>query len=128
MNQPGERYIKTDSLRSVHWFAIFLVILTGGIHLYAGFIEARIPVFLAGIGFLVATGLFLINYYRHVLYITGIVYTAVQFPLWYVAKASEYTMMGYVDKTIQVGLIVILVYLFWISRSQNMDIQESPTT
>lgn len=108
--------VDTGSLTPTHWVAILLVLLTGIIHVYAGLLEGRIPVSLAGIGYLVATGVFLANYRRSLLYLVGIAYTAVQFPLWYVGKAGEFTTLGYVDKTIQFALILLLAYLYWEQR------------
>lgn len=105
--------VEMETLTPVHWIALLLTILTGIIHVYAGLVEGRIPVSIAGVGFLGAAVLFLLDYYRTILYPVGIVYTAVQFPLWYVVNAGEYTMIGYVDKVIQGMLIVVLAYLFW---------------
>lgn len=117
MDQPLRNVVETDSLTATHWLAILLVLVTGVIHLYAGVVEGRIPVSLAGIGFLAAVVVFLLDYRRSVLYLVGIAYTAVQFPLWYVVKAGEYTTIGYVDKTLQASLIVVLAYLFWKHRT-----------
>ena len=111
--------VETESLTTLHWLALALVLATGVVHVYAGAVEGRIPVALAGVGFLVAVGLFLANYRRPLLYLVGIVYTAVQLPLWYVVKAGEYTALGYVDKAIQVVLIVLLVYLYWRQRGTS---------
>jgi hypothetical protein len=107
---------ETDSLGTFHWLALILVLLTGAIHVYAGVSEGRIPVALAGVGFLGAAALFLLNYRRSLLYPLGVLYTAVQGPLWVVVKAGEYTTLGYVDKAIQGVLIVILIYLIWTGR------------
>lgn len=116
MGKTVSDYVRTDSLTPTHWFAILLVLMTGLIHVYAGLVEGRIPVSLAGVGFLGAAVLFLLDYRRPLLYLVGIAYTAVQFPLWYVAKAGEYTTLGYVDKTLQAILIVVLAYLYWKAR------------
>lgn len=116
MGQTVSDYVETDSLTTIHWLAILLVLITGAIHVYAGFVEGRIPVSLAGVGFLGAAVLFLLDYRRSLLYLVGIVYTGVQFPLWYVSNAGEYTTLGYVDKTLQVVLIVVLAYLYWKAR------------
>lgn len=121
-------YIETESLTALHWFAVLLAVATGVIHVYAGIIEGRVPVVLAGIGFLGAVVLFLGAYRRSLLYPVGILYTAVQLPLWYVVKAGEYTGLGYVDKTIQVGLIVVLAYLYWNERGIPTRSRESLTT
>jgi hypothetical protein len=104
---------------------VLLALVTGGIHVYAGLVEGRIPVLLAGVGFFGAVILFLVDYRRTLLYVLGIIYTAVQLPLWYVVKAGEYTTLGYVDKSIQVVLIVFLVYLYWNTRMATGTSRES---
>lgn len=109
--------VETDTLTTIHWLALLLVLISGLIHVYAGIVEGRIPVLLAGVGFLGAAVLFLLDYRRSILYLAGIPYTAVQFPLWYVAKAGEYTLLGFADKTIQAVLIVLLAYLYWQERA-----------
>jgi hypothetical protein len=126
MGQSFSGYVETESLTMTHWFAILLVLATGVLHVYAGIVEGRIPVSLAGVGFLVAVTLFLANYRRSLLYPVGIVYTAVQIPLWYVVKAGEYTTLGYVDKAIQAVLIVVLAFLYWQKRQAPK--QESEAT
>jgi len=105
--------IKTESLEPIHGLVVGLIVTTGVIHLYAGVAEGRIPVLLAGVGFLAGVGLFLLDYRRRLLYLIGIAYTVVQIPLWYVAKVGEFTPLGYVDKVIQVTIIVLLAYLYW---------------
>ncbi|WP_436926514.1 DUF7475 family protein [Halosimplex amylolyticum] len=117
MGQTFRSDLETDSLAPAHWLAILLVLITGVIHVYAGLVEGRIPVSLAGAGFLGAAVLVLLDYRRPLLYLVGIAYTAVQFPLWYVANAGEYTTLGYVDKIVQGVLIVVLAYLYWKDRN-----------
>lgn len=114
--------LDTGSLTRTHWLAILLAIATGVIHVYAGVGEGRLPVALAGVGFLGAVVLFLLGYRRTLLYVAGIVYTAIQIPLWYVVKAGEYTTIGYVDKSIQVGFIVLLAYLYWTNRARSQQV------
>ena len=116
MGQALSDSVETDSLTSIHWLAILLILITGAIHVYGGLAEGRIPVSLAGMGFFGAAVLFIWGYRPSLLYLVGIVYTAVQFPLWYVVKAGEYTALGYVDKTLQGALIVVLAYLYWQER------------
>jgi hypothetical protein len=99
------------SLTRLQWVAVALVVVTGVLHVYAGIIEGRIPVALAGVGYAGALVIFLLDYRRRLLYLIGIPYTAVQFPLWIVAK-SEYGMIDYVDKAVQVVLILVLIYLY----------------
>lgn len=103
---------KIASISSEQWFAVLLALVTGIIHVYAGIVEGRVPVALAGVGFIVAIALFLLNFRRRLLYLIGVPFTAIQIPLWYFAKAGEYTTVGYVDKAIQVVLVVVLVYLY----------------
>jgi hypothetical protein len=86
---------------------------------YAGIVEGRIPVAVAGVGYAGAVTLFLLDYRRRLLYLIGIPYTAVQFPIWIVAK-SEYGMVDYVDKAVQVVLILLLIYLYWTRQSESI--------
>lgn len=104
---------KAESLAPLHWVAVGLAVFTAVTHIYAGVVEGRIPVALAGVGFLGGIGLFLREYRRRMLYLVGVVYTGVQIPLWYVAKAGEFTALGYVDKVVQVVLVALLAYLYW---------------
>ena len=120
--------VETGSLGPAHWLAVALVLATGLIHVYAGVIEGRAPVTLAGVGFLGAVVLFLLDYRRRLLYAVGVLYTVIQIPLWYVVKAGEYTAIGYVDKSIQVLLVLLLVYLFWRGRDANSSARESVAT
>jgi hypothetical protein len=99
------------SLTQLEWLAVALVVVTGVLHVYAGIVEGRIPVALAGVGYAGSLVLFFFDYRRRLLYLLGIPYTAVQFPLWIVAK-SEYGMIDYVDKAVQVALILVLIYLY----------------
>lgn len=113
-----------DSISGLGWLALVLVFITGVLHLYSGVVEGRLPVLLAGVGFLGAIVLFVMNYRRRQLYLVGIVYTAVQIPLWYVANVGEFTVVGYVDKVVQVTLIILLAYLYWqssLARAERLD-------
>lgn len=116
MSERSTWSLKPETVSDLGWVVVALVFLTGVFHVYAGLVEGRIPVTLAGVGFLGAILLYLMDYRRRLLYAVGILYTAVQFPLWYVAKAGEFTTVGYVDKTIQVAIIMLLAYLLWRSR------------
>jgi hypothetical protein len=64
--------------------------------------------------------LFLFDYRRRLLYLIGIPYTAVQFPLWIVVK-SEYGIIDYVDKAAQAVLILVLLYLYLNARSESSE-------
>lgn len=97
-----------------------MVVVTGVIHVYAGFVEGRIPVALAGFGYAGALVLFFAGYRRRLLYLIGLPYTAVQIPIWLVVK-SEYGVVDYVDKATQVVLILVLGYLYLNARSGSVD-------
>lgn len=102
---------QAGSLGRLQWLAVALVVVTGVLHLYAGVVEGRAPVALAGVGYAGALVLFFRGYRRRLLYLIGVPYTAVQFPIWIVAK-TEYGVVDYVDKAAQVALILVLVYLY----------------
>lgn len=121
MGQSNSRLLDTESIPGLGWLALLLVFVTGVLHIYSGVIEGRIPVALAGVGFLGAIVLYLINYRRRFLYIGGALYTAIQIPLWYVVKAGEYTVVGYVDKAVQAALVLLLVYLYWQSSDSTAE-------
>ena len=90
---------------------IGLLAFTAITHLYAGVTESAPPLLLAGLGFLGGVGLYLREYKRSVLTLIAIPYTAVQIPLWYIAKAGNFTLVGYADKIAQSVLIIALVAL-----------------
>jgi len=118
MDPQNKSASRIGSLTQLQWLAVALVVVTGVLHVYAGIVEGRIPVALAGVGYAGALVLFLLDYRRRLLYLIGIPYTAVQFPLWIVAK-SEYGMIDYVDKAVQVALILVLVYLYLNTPSES---------
>lgn len=106
-NSTGQR----GSLTQLQWLAVVLAVITGVLHVYAGVVEGRVPVALAGVGYAGALVLFFLDYRRRLLYLVGIPYTAIQIPLWLVVK-SEYGVVDYVDKAVQVVLILVLLYLY----------------
>lgn len=121
MSERSTWALKPETVSDLGWVVVGLVFLTGVFHVYAGLVEGRIPVTLAGVGFLGAIVLYLMDYRRRLLYAVGILYTAVQFPLWYVAKVGEFTTLGLVDKTVQIVIIALLAYLLWRSRLPSSD-------
>lgn len=102
----------TASIPTLGWLALALVVATGVLHIYAGIVEGRIPVLLAGLGFLAATVLYLADYRRRLLVLLAIPYTAIQFPLWFVANAPDFALVGYLDKAIQLVLVVVLLAIY----------------
>jgi len=120
MNAQNNSTGRIGSLTQLQWLAVALVVITGVLHVYAGIVEGRIPVALAGVGYAGALVLFFFDYRRRLLYLLGIPYTAVQFPLWIVAK-SEYGVIDYVDKAVQVALILVLIYLYLNTPSEPAE-------
>lgn len=98
-------------LGGLHRIAVALAVATGVIHVYVGAVDARLPLVLAGLGFLGGAGLFLADYRRQLLYPVGAVYTTVQIVAWAVVNAGTYTPLGYLDKAVQVALVVVLAIL-----------------
>ena len=125
MSKRSTWSLKPETVPTLGWVLVGLVLLTGLFHLYAGLVEGRIPVTLAGVGFLGAIVLYLMDYRRRLLYAAGILYTAIQFPLWYVAKVGEFTTIGFVDKAVQVVIIVLLAYLLWHSRAISSELSSA---
>jgi hypothetical protein len=111
MNAQNKSTSRRGSLTQLQWLAVALVVVTGVLHVYAGVVEGRIPVALAGVGYAGALVLFFLDYRRRLLYLIGIPYTAVQIPIWLVVK-SAYGTIDYVDKAVQLVLILVLVYLY----------------
>ncbi len=109
---------RIESLTQLQWLAVALVVITGVLHVYAGIIEGRIPVALAGVGYAGALVLFFLDYRRRLLYLVGVPYTAIQIPIWLVVK-SEYGVVDYVDKATQVVLILLLIYLYLNTPSKS---------
>lgn len=103
--------LNTASLTGMQRVAVALALFTGLIHLLVGVKRGQLSLVLAGVGFGAGIALFLANYRRYTLYLLGSGYVALQVILWAVFQQGEYTLIGFVDKTIQVLLLVILVYL-----------------
>lgn len=90
---------------------VALVGITAVTHIYPGIVEGAPPLVLAGLGFLGGGALYVYGFRRRALAVAAIPYTAVQIPLWVVIKAGNYTLVGYVDKAVQVVLVVALFVL-----------------
>lgn len=108
---------ETASLTTLHWVGIVLAVVTGVIHLvigvrYFGSLQSFSFV-LAGVAFLVAVFLLLIDYRRRLLYLVGIPFTGVQVVLYfYLNWPNVFGPAGIGDKVVQVTLIAILVVLY----------------
>jgi hypothetical protein len=116
----GGLALQTDSLTPVHWVGVVLALVSGAIHLYLGvsFLSSPLgpPFLLAGLGFLGAVALVLLDVRRHLVYLVGVPFTGVQIAIWYQVQVAERGLfnlgpLDYVDKAAQVLLVVILLYL-----------------
>ncbi|TQQ79079.1 DUF7475 family protein [Halonotius roseus] len=119
----GSFSLDTDSLGGLAYVGIVAAIISGLIHLRlgVGFIDSPLGIsfLLAGLGFLGAVVLVLVNYRRRTVYAVGIPFTAIQIVLWYYVNfvAGDYAFpadvgtLGAIDKVAQVVLIAVLVVL-----------------
>jgi hypothetical protein len=115
--------VRTESLEGLHWVGIAAALVSGVIHLFLGVSFAPEPLgisfLLAGLGFLGAVALVLLDYRRRTVYAVGIPYTLAQIVLWYVINfangpksfPADVGTLGAVDKVVQVVLIGVLVAL-----------------
>ena len=101
----------TAPLSTLERGIVVLVGITAVTHIYPGIVDGAPPLILAGLGFLGGAALYVYGVRRRALAIAAIPYTAVQIPLWIVIKAGNYTLVGYVDKAVQVVLVVALLVL-----------------
>lgn len=99
------------SLTTLEQGIVVLVGITALTHIYPGVAEGAPPLVLAGLGFLGGAALYVRGVRRRELALAAIPYTAVQIPMWLVIKAGNYTLVGYVDKAVQVVLLAALLAL-----------------
>jgi len=108
---------RMTSLATLEQGIVVLVVITALTHIYPGVVEGAPPLVLAGLGFLGGAALYLRGVRRRELALAAIPYTAVQIPMWLFIKAGNYTLVGYVDKAVQVVLIgALLVLVFGRTR------------
>jgi hypothetical protein len=115
--------LETESLSALAYVGIIAAVVSAGIHfrLGVGFIDSPLGIsfLLAGLGFLGAVVLVLLDYRRRTVYAVGIPFTGIQLVLWYYINfvAGDYAFpadvgtLGAVDKVAQVILIVVLLAL-----------------
>ena len=111
------------SLNALAYVGIIAAVVSAVIHLRlgVGFIDSPLGIsfILAGLGFLGAVGLVLLNYRRRTVYAVGIPFTAVQIGIWYYlnfaagpkAFPADVGTLGAIDKVAQVVLILVLIAL-----------------
>lgn len=108
---------ETASLTTLHWVGIALAVVTGVVHLvigiqYFGTLQSFSFV-LAGVAFLVAVFLILVDYRRRLLYLVGIPFTAIQVVLYFPLNWPDVVSpIGLGDKAVQVALIAVLLVLY----------------
>ena len=121
--------LATESLGGLHWVGIVLAAVSGAIHLFLGVdgvtgsqyfsFELGVAFLLAGLGFLGAVALVLLDIRRRAVYAVGIPFTAVQIVIWYYSNFAttdssfpgDVGTFGAIDKIAQVLLIVVLIAL-----------------
>ena len=116
MATSSETRFHTESLTTLHWVGVALALVTGVLHLYLGALFITNPMgwsfIFAGVGFLGGVVAVLMDYRRRLLYLLGIPFTAGQIVAWYVVNAPDFSALGYLDKVVQVALVVVLVVLY----------------
>jgi hypothetical protein len=112
----GGSTVETASLSPLHWAGIGLAAITGVIHLWLGvqFITSAMGIsfLLAGVGFFAGAALVAMDYRRRLVYAAGIPFTLVQIVVWYLVNAPDFSPVGYLDKAVQLALIVVLGALY----------------
>jgi len=115
--------LRTASLGSLEWTGIVAALVSAVIHIRLGVGFAPSPLgisfILAGLGFLGAIALVLVDYRRRTVYAVGIPFTLVQIVAWYYVNfvalgksfPGEVGTLGAIDKIAQVVLIAVLVVL-----------------
>jgi uncharacterized membrane protein YagU involved in acid resistance len=111
------------SLGSLHWVGIVAALVSAAVHLLLGVrmlpSGMGISFVLAGLGFLGAIGLVVLDYRRRTVYAVGVPFTLVQIALWYYVNfvvlgksfPADIGTLGAVDKLAQVVLLAVLVAL-----------------
>lgn len=110
-----------DAMTRMHWLAAGLAAVTGAVHLYLYATQGFAPFLVAGVVFMAAIlGMLVIPYghmARRALYALGVPFTAAQIGIWLLAGMPDFA-LGVADKTIQVALILVLIYLFRMEMRQ----------
>lgn len=115
--------LSTESLGGLHWIGILAALVSAAVHLLLGVRMAPsgmgISFVLAGLGFLGAIVLVLIDYRRRTVYAVGIPFVAIQIVLWLLVNfvngsksfPADVGTLGAVDKVAQVVLLGVLLAL-----------------
>ena len=110
--------LETASLGGLHWFGIALAVISAAVHLVLGARMAPsamgISFLLAGLGFVGAVVLILLNYRRRAVYAVGIPFVLVQilnFAWGPKAFPADVGTLGAIDKVAQLLLLGVLIAL-----------------
>jgi len=114
--EPGE-------LNPMHYIGIVLALVSSFIHFHLGFLVGLtglgISFLLAGAGFLLGIKLVVLDYGRRFVYLLGIPFVLGQVVYWYSINqptlqtfVSGPPLLDVVDKTAQLLLLLVLVYLY----------------
>lgn len=115
--------LSIDTLDGLHWLGILAALVSAGVHLLLGvwFFPSTLGIsfVLAGLGFLGAVALVLVDFHRRAVYAVGIPFTLVQIVLWYwvnfvgMGKSfpADIGTLDAIDKIAQVVLLAVLVAL-----------------
>jgi succinate dehydrogenase/fumarate reductase cytochrome b subunit len=115
--------LRIDSLTGIHWVGVVAALVTAAVHLLLGVRMLPSPMgisfVLAGLGFLGAIGLVLVDYRRRTVYAVGVPFVLVQIVAWYYLNfaagsksfPADVGTLGAVDKVAQVILVAVLVAL-----------------
>ncbi|WP_336360301.1 hypothetical protein [Haladaptatus sp. ZSTT2] len=99
------------NISRAHHAGALLAVFSAAVHLYLFLEHGTLVMLLAGVGFLGGIGLFFAGVNRRALYLAGIVFTALQIPLWILEGMPHLQNFGLLDKVAQVTLIAVLGYL-----------------
>ncbi|WP_262175432.1 DUF7475 family protein [Haloarcula laminariae] len=115
--------VDVSSLTGLHWLGIVAAVVSAAVHLLLGVrmlpSAMGVSFVLAGLGFLGAVALVLLDYRRRAVYAVGIPFTLVQILLWYYVNfvslgksfPADVGTLGAVDKLAQVVLVGVLIAL-----------------
>ena len=115
--------VDVASLTGLHWLGIAAAVVSAAVHLLLGIrmfpSPAGVSFVLAGLGFLGAVALVLLDYRRRAVYAVGVPFTLVQILLWYYVNfvslgksfPADVGTLGAVDKLAQVVLLGVLMAL-----------------
>jgi succinate dehydrogenase/fumarate reductase cytochrome b subunit len=121
--ESRELSLDVTSLTGLAWLGIVAAVVSAAVHLLLGVrmlpSAMGVSFVLAGLGFLGAVALVLLDYRRRAVYAVGIPFTLVQILLWYYVNfvslgksfPADIGTLGAVDKVAQVVLLVVLVSL-----------------